>query len=65
MIFKLKRDISYVHSVGQGPWFRWFAWRPIRIGRYIVWLQTVERRRGLLGMRERRDNADHYRFLEE
>ena len=23
---------------------RWFAWRPVLVGEYWVWLQTIERR---------------------
>jgi hypothetical protein len=23
---------------------RWFAWRPVLVGEYLVWLQTIERR---------------------
>ena len=25
---------------------RWFAWRPVLVGEYWVWLQTIERRDG-------------------
>lgn len=25
-------------------WHSWFAWYPVRIGKYTVWLETVERR---------------------
>jgi hypothetical protein len=27
-----------------GQWHRWFAWRPVRVGEQIAWLETVERR---------------------
>jgi hypothetical protein len=26
-------------------WHRWFAWRPVNVGRFCVWLAPVERRR--------------------
>ena len=25
------------------PWRRWFAWRPVRVGDKIVWLEYIER----------------------
>ena len=24
-------------------WNRWFAWHPVFVGPYVVWLETVER----------------------
>ena len=27
-----------------GSFKRWFAWRPVLVGEYWVWLQTIERR---------------------
>ena len=27
-----------------GTFKRWFAWRPVLVGEYWVWLQTIERR---------------------
>lgn len=24
-------------------WHNWFAWRPVRINREIVWLETIQR----------------------
>jgi hypothetical protein len=27
-----------------GQWHRWFAWRPVRVGEQIAWLEAVERR---------------------
>jgi hypothetical protein len=26
------------------PWQSWFAWRPVRIGEHLVWLEYVLRR---------------------
>lgn len=28
----------------QAQWQRWFAWYPIKVGPYCVWLETVERK---------------------
>ena len=27
------------------PWHRWFAWHPVQVENFIVWLETIERRR--------------------
>ena len=35
-------DNAFFHP---GPWRRWFAWYPVRIGEYKVWLQQIIRRK--------------------
>ena len=40
---------------------RWFAWRPVLVGEYLVWLQTIERR----GRHGKGDTYRDYRFTGE
>lgn len=40
---------------------RWFAWRPVLVGEFWVWLQTIERRDWHDESNTRRD----YRFADE
>lgn len=30
--------------VDKRQWHMWFAWRPVRVGGYIVWLEYVQRK---------------------
>jgi hypothetical protein len=25
-------------------WHRWFAWHPVKVGTFWIWLETIERR---------------------
>ena len=31
-----------------GVWRKWFAWYPVRIENYIIWLEYVERKKDLV-----------------
>lgn len=45
-----ERTPLHVREGEAGPWERWFAWFPVRVGAspetygYLVWLETIERR---------------------
>lgn len=30
--------------VNKAEWHAWFAWRPVRIGSHMYWLETVRRK---------------------
>jgi hypothetical protein len=40
MRIRYKRARKYVRK----GWHHWFAWRPVFVGDYIVWLESVNRK---------------------
>jgi hypothetical protein len=39
----LDERVQVIHE-RRKTWRQWFAWRPVRIGRQCVWLETIERK---------------------
>lgn len=37
--------IAYPMTRSKWAWHRWFAWRPVRLGTVLVWLEMIERQR--------------------
>lgn len=46
-------------------WRRWFAWYPVTVGRYRVWLEWIERKREWHGAHDGYYPFDSYRLVSE
>jgi len=46
-------------------WHPWFAWRPIRIGSVVVWLEVIQRRFEYLAFGDGYYRDTDYRFFKE
>ena len=42
---KFYKESLYAKSERLRQWHVWFAWHPVRIDEYIVWLEKVKRRK--------------------
>lgn len=40
-----KSELPETKKARLGEWHSWFAWRPVRIGEYVYWLEVVKRKR--------------------